>query len=628
MDEKKVEALERARSEAMDAILGKEFKTYDKGFIRVVDYMGTEDSIVQAARVSYGRGTKTSSDDRGLIRYLMRHSHTTPFEMCEIKLHVKVPMDTWRQWIRHRTACLAGDTVLQFDLPGRLEEGRGLYTLTVREVFERFQPTENTQRPDKQKNPYFKRERVQGMKLRCVDEETQAVRHTNVVDVWETGIKPVYRVEVEGGAHAKMSRDHLCLTSRGWLKLCEFVDLEAPVLTTNGTRILLVGPGKDTGVEPRFNTVDPATESWRPVVGWENYYAVSDQGRVRRVVGGRGSRSFGRCKQLTPSRGHAVVSLNKPGIQVVKFVHALMLESFVGPPPEGMEGCHNDGNGLNNRLDNLRWGTPKSNGEDRVRDDATTSLRADLRAIMSVQLVGEEMTYDLEVSGPWHNFSANGLVVHNSVNEYSTRYSEAIDDMAVTLPGEWRFQSGTNKQGSSGFLSETQGALLSSEEAQFHETAKRVYRQRLDHGVAREQARKDLPLSNYTEAYWKIDLHNLMHGFLSLRLDRHAQLEIRQCAAPIHEVAKAWVPNVYEAFEDYDHRRSAVRLSRLDAEVIRYCVRNAAHDKPHPDALAVAEKFGWLERRPDGTLKDNRERAECEVKLERLGLEAPWRDLK
>src|SRR5260370_34182951 len=76
----------------------------DDGFVRLVDYMGSDESIVQAARVSYGKGTKQVQDDRGLIRYLMRHHHTTPFEMCEIKLHVRVPMDCWRQWIRHRTA--------------------------------------------------------------------------------------------------------------------------------------------------------------------------------------------------------------------------------------------------------------------------------------------------------------------------------------------------------------------------------------------------------------------------------------------------------------------------------------------------------------------------------------------
>lgn len=76
----------------------------DHGFVRVIDYMGDDAAIVQAARVSYGRGTKTANNDRGLIRYLMRHRHTTPFEMCEIKLHVKLPIFVARQWIRHRTA--------------------------------------------------------------------------------------------------------------------------------------------------------------------------------------------------------------------------------------------------------------------------------------------------------------------------------------------------------------------------------------------------------------------------------------------------------------------------------------------------------------------------------------------
>lgn len=80
------------------------FKVLDHGFIRVVDYMGDDSAIVQAARVSYGQGTKKSRDDSGLINYLMRHWHSTPFEMCEIKMHIKLPVFVARQWIRHRTA--------------------------------------------------------------------------------------------------------------------------------------------------------------------------------------------------------------------------------------------------------------------------------------------------------------------------------------------------------------------------------------------------------------------------------------------------------------------------------------------------------------------------------------------
>ena len=94
----------RAVSEGMEAHLYKAHEVLDHGFVRVIDYMGDDAAICQAARVSYGKGTKSVSNDEGLIRYLMRHWHSTPFEMCEIKLHVKLPVFVARQWIRHRTA--------------------------------------------------------------------------------------------------------------------------------------------------------------------------------------------------------------------------------------------------------------------------------------------------------------------------------------------------------------------------------------------------------------------------------------------------------------------------------------------------------------------------------------------
>ena len=94
----------RAVSEGMEAHLYRAHPVLDHGFIRVIDYMGDDAAIVQAARVSYGAGTKHVQNDEGLIRYLMRHWHSTPFEMCEVKLHVKLPVFVARQWIRHRTA--------------------------------------------------------------------------------------------------------------------------------------------------------------------------------------------------------------------------------------------------------------------------------------------------------------------------------------------------------------------------------------------------------------------------------------------------------------------------------------------------------------------------------------------
>ncbi|TCZ64420.1 FAD-dependent thymidylate synthase [Roseicella aquatilis] len=88
----------------LEALLYQAIPVLDHGFLRVIDYMGDDAAVVQAARVSYGRGTRAANEDRGLIRYLMRHRHSTPFEMCEIKYHVKLPIFVARQWIRHRTS--------------------------------------------------------------------------------------------------------------------------------------------------------------------------------------------------------------------------------------------------------------------------------------------------------------------------------------------------------------------------------------------------------------------------------------------------------------------------------------------------------------------------------------------
>jgi thymidylate synthase (FAD) len=237
--------------------------------------------------------------------------------------------------------------------------------------------------------------------------------------------------------------------------------------------------------------------------------------------------------------------------------------------------------------------------------------------IECIEYVGEKMTYDLEVEGPYHNFVANGIITHNSVNEYSTRYSVAIDAAQRTPSDEWRRQSMVNRQGSSGNLPTDLGEGLSAAEQELQEKARAVYEARIVAGVAREQARKDLPLSTYTEAYWKIDLHNLLH-FLHLRMDEHAQQEIRAYAIVIGEkIVAQWVPIVWEAFLDY--RQHAVQLSRLEAEII-----GALNSQDPEHARHLATRYGLLNRRKDGSLAPNRERTELEAKLRIFGLTSPW----
>ena len=231
----------------------------------------------------------------------------------------------------------------------------------------------------------------------------------------------------------------------------------------------------------------------------------------------------------------------------------------------------------------------------------------------------------------------------------------AIDARQETLPHEWRLQATNNKQGSSGTLTEwppgwsvennadadpevghagtcdlvykgdgfgrreckcgppdmTPGEHLTWEEHSFHRHAEQVYQRRLQLGVAREQARKDLPLSTYTEAYWKIDLHNLLH-FLSLRMDSHAQKEIRDYATIIGEqiVAKLF-PEVWEAFKVY--RLGAKSLTAYDVEVVRMLVASGIDlPCPVPDYMSALWPDEWKGK------PRSRERDECIAKLQDL----------
>lgn len=203
-----------------------------------------------------------------------------------------------------------------------------------------------------------------------------------------------------------------------------------------------------------------------------------------------------------------------------------------------------------------------------------------------------------------------------SVNEYSTRYSIAIDSTQTTPPDGWRSQAENNRQGSGERLAPELGAELSTGEQKLQEESRRVYQQRLEKGVAREQARKDLPLSTYTEAYWKIDLHNLLN-FLSLRMDPHAQQEIRDYASAIGEqIVAPLFPIAWEAFLDY--RRESTELTRLEAAVIARLMEAAAAARKSPPfdeaAFLAAQDETWK------SLSRCRERDECREKLRRLSI--------
>ena len=202
-----------------------------------------------------------------------------------------------------------------------------------------------------------------------------------------------------------------------------------------------------------------------------------------------------------------------------------------------------------------------------------------------------------------------------NVNEYSTRYSLAIDATQTTRPDEWRSQAASNRQGSGDPLETSVGERLTASEAEFQAAARKLYEERIAQGVAREQARKDLPLSTYTEAYWKIDLHNLLH-FLALRMDAHAQAEIRSYATAIgEEIVRPLFPLVWEAFVDF--RLEATYLTRLDRGVIQRLLARLAdqgRSRAGEEDFLAAQDPSWTQ------LARSRERDECRAKLVELGL--------
>jgi thymidylate synthase (FAD) len=249
-----------------------------------------------------------------------------------------------------------------------------------------------------------------------------------------------------------------------------------------------------------------------------------------------------------------------------------------------------------------------------------------------------------------------------NVNEYSTRYQPAIDSMAVTAQDEWRLQASNNKQGSDGVLREwpegwssdestdeegdeywritaangrswefgksshdftkpmTPGQFLSLWEKKNQKAMQFDYNVRLELGVAREVARKDLPLSTYTEAYWKCDLHNILH-FLGLRMDSHAQKEIRDYATVIGEqIIAPLFPEVWAAFSDY--RLNGMFLTGPDKIALRDLMQDSAEPLP-ANAMHVVEEIrsGFFKHVPQDWMSEKcRERDEFIEKMRSLGL--------
>ena len=715
---------------ALEAMLGTPLEVLDHGFVRVIDYMGDDAAIVQAARVSYGRGTRRVSEDAGLIRYLMRHRHSTPFEMCEIKYHVKLPIFIARQWIRHRTACLAGDSRLYFDLPGGRSDGGKFrrHPITIGKFFDMWQGGTRQTQAVKKKSPCLDRvdpdltytvpelarlvgrreesirnlvreaglraekvpvtdprqpalritgaswhewasrtreqripirERLNRMRLRMCDEASGEIEHTTVTDIWQTGEKPVYQVTLDNGHAIRMTKDHRCLTSAGWMSLEEAAGLrlrpdhgvtswkddvsfavngipayqEAEWLRARVAECLTHGE-----IGQLCDVSGHTIKKWADKLGIrytrEQFGRISSrkqQGR-RRTVARRGPLSTESLENVRKARSGPASNFWKGGVARDAFhrdYEVVLWTRRMAPETHARNGFVCVICGGRNRLHAHHvdpiWNNPgramdpdnltslcrachsalhASNLETAFRDECAegTCVRGffdrhpplhrplnkkkprpkrlvrGFARIKKIEYAGIEMTYDLSVAGPYHNFVANGFVVHNSVNEYSARYSILDKEFYIPAPEHLAAQSASNRQGRGEVLAGDEAAevlaLLRDDAsrnydhyaAMLNETADGAPADPSRLGLARELARMNLTLNTYTQWYWKTDLHNLFH-FLSLRADPHAQYEIRVYAEAMARTVDAWVPIAAAAFRDY--RLGAATLSAGMLDVVK-----------------------------------------------------------
>lgn len=678
---------------AAEDILGGYFTVLDHGFVALIDYMGTDDSVERAARVSYGYGTRKRSQTRALIRYLRRHQHTTPSEMVELQFHCAMPIFVARQWVRHRTACLAEGTELLFDLPGGIRRrGRQRYNLTIEEIWRRFQPTRNRTRPGKQKNPYFKRERLRRMLLRQINEESLRLQYTHLIDVFHNGPKPVFRLVLADGKTVEATADHRFLFAQGWRTLREATGLKevsGKATWVDGDYFIYVN-GSELGIPAlyqqrswlshHYRTLkrpigDIASDmgvSYATIRKWLRRHGLqaSKGGRVGREPWNKRLRyelgprvpSEAFLTAVRQARSGAASNFWRGGMsserqsiarwttQVAFAIHRRngwtcqlcrqraselhchhIVPVWADPALARTRTnlttlcgvCHRNVSGREVQYVERLGGPPvKANWHKRPRVAWNRLTVAKLVRIERLEFVGEKETYDVEVEGAYHNFIANGIVTHNSINEYSGRYSLMPLLFYRPEPENVGLQSRSNRQG----RGEAAAADLYRDAIerwkQTRSESSDTYAWLVAEDVARELARIDLPLSTYTQWYWKLDLHNLMH-FLTLRIDDHAQWEIREFAKVIAGLFKRVAPLSYEAWIDYD--LAGRRFSRMELKVLRHLLRATEHGLSVRDgreslALDALERFGLTAREGHeliAKLRDE-ERPDFELDLSRM----------
>ena len=493
--------------------------------VELIDSMGSDNSVCQAARVSTGNDVAGYKESKGLLNYLWREGHTSPFEHVTATFRVEVPIFIARQIMRHRTFCLAGDNVISFSRP----DNGGHYPYELSRLYKNW-------------NDPAQRARLKSMRIRSVNEESGEIVHNTITDVIYSGEKEIFALELSNGSIVRGSKDHRIYTSNGWKTIEQLREVPHSVMVQDSHNV--------EGFVPQEIVAGESTE-WRNIPGWEGDYKVSNSGEVRSYKRAHIHGKPHTLKQTVNTQGYSCVSLSRNGKSYMHNVHSLVASAFLGPLPNGQEVRHLDGNRLNNLVDNLKYGTHKENQGDRLKHGTWKRLHTSYSDIVSIVSEGVEETYDISVEAPHHNFFANGVVVHNSYNEISGRYSELepkfwvpVGDRPLENKGSGAHPDLQQHEDHDEKMDQVYLALTN-----ISSRAVDSYNELVGGSVATEVARAVLPLNTYTSFYMTGNLKNFL-DFIDKRIVQNAQEEVRDVAQYMAQALDNIVPVTMEVWKE------------------------------------------------------------------------------
>lgn len=472
--------------------------------------------------------------------------HYGPLEHPQITLGVGYfPHSVMQQARTHRTGCcLGGDTLISFGHPS-LSRGETYYQKTIKELSDLWHRGRSHQQTEADAN--YMKTQISKRSILHLDENTGLVEHTKIVNVYENGLRDLWSIRLANGFSIQATLNHKVLTPAGWKT---FGDLAVGNEVMCADKVALPSPSI-----PEAAVKD---EVWRQIPG-AAFYEVSNRGNIRSWAprkhrGVLHSPKKARLKQ--PSRGasgrYLYVSLaDGAGGSQRKNVHELVLLAFAGSRPGGFVARHINGCATDNRLENLEWATEAENAADRALHGVTSRRKGVPVAIESIVFVGKGMTYDIEVEGPCHNFLANGIVVHNSFDVQSMRYTGQRICMAgggfidieevfyLRPPGYYSDRSGKKYQ----YTEHQRGKDL-----EMCEQSALRYQELIEGGFAEEHARGILPFDYRQHFVVSFSLRAFLH-FLDLRYKLDAQPEIQTLCYHMLPHLRNWTPAIAEWYE-------------------------------------------------------------------------------